>query len=402
MEFLSLLQRKQRRGRLTPEEIEWLIRAYTSGEIPDYQMSAWLMAVYLRGLSKGEALALTRAMMGSGQVLDLSSISGPKVDKHSTGGVGDKVSLVLAPLVASCGVVVPMVSGRSLGHTGGTLDKLESIPGFRTGLTVREFYDVLERVGVVMAGQTDELCPADKKLYALRNATGTVDSIPLIAASIMAKKLAEGIDGLVLDVKTGAGAFMSRLRAARQLARLMVDIGSAMGKKARALITSMSQPLGRAVGNSLEVKEAIAALNGNGPADLMEVTLALGEEMLLMAGVAKKRQQATRLLLRALATGRALKRFQALIKAQGGNPAVVDDPGLLPLARYQKEAFSEAAGYIRSIDTLKVGLLGLEIGLGRRKLDDGIDPGAGVVFRKKVCDRVNKGEVLAEVYAGAE
>lgn len=402
MEFLSLLQRKQKRGRLTAAEIEWLINGYTRGEIPDYQMAAFLMAAYLRGLVKGETIALTRALMQSGQVLNLSAIPGPKVDKHSTGGVGDKVSLVLTPLVAACGVVVPMVSGRSLGHTGGTLDKLESIPGFRTDLTIREFTAVLERVGAAMIGSTEEMCPADRKLYALRDVTGTVDSIPLIASSIMAKKLAAGIEGLVLDVKTGSGAFLPRLRAARQLARLMIDIGTAMGKRVRALITSMSQPLGWAVGNSLEVKEAIETLKGKGPNDLLEVTLALGQEMLILAGVARKRQQATRLLLRALTTGRALSKFQALIQAQGGNPAVIDEPGLLPSGRYRQETRAETSGYIRTLDAYQVGMLGLEIGLGRRRLDDLIDPGAGFVFRKKAGDRVEKGEILAEVYAASQ
>lgn len=399
MEFLSLLQHKKARGRLTGREIDWLIISYTKGEIPDYQMAAWLMAVCLRGMSKSETIALTQAMMKSGDVLDLSRIKGTKVDKHSTGGVGDKVSLVLAPLVAACGCVVPMVSGRSLAHTGGTLDKLESIPGFRTNLSLEEFQTVLEQVGTAIISQTAEICPADKKLYALRDVTATVDSIPLIAASIMAKKLAEGIDGLVLDVKTGSGAFMPRLRQARQLAKLMVEIGRAMNKNVVALITNMSQPLGKTVGNSLEVKEAIAALKGEQPPDLMEITLTLGEEMLLIAGIAKNRQQARRLLLRALVTGKALKKFQETIQAQGGNPDVVDKPELLPLARYKRDVLAEGSGFIRAIDAKQVGILGLEIGLGRKKLDDRVDPGAGFVFLKKVGDRVNKGDVLAEVYA---
>ncbi len=365
-------------------------------------MSAWLMAVYLRGLSRSETVALTKAMLDSGTTLDLSRLSGPKIDKHSTGGVGDKVSLILAPLVAACGVIVPMVSGRSLGHTGGTLDKLASIPGFKTDLKLAEFYQVLEKVGVGIIGQTEEMCPADKKLYALRDVTGTVESIPLIAASIMSKKLAEGIDGLVLDVKTGNGAFMRQRRDARQLARLMLSIGNAFGKNVVALITDMSQPLGRAVGNALEVKEAIEALKGNWPPDLQEVTLALGEEMLLLAGKAANRPQARRLLLRALTTNRALKKFQEMIEAQGGDPRVVDDYSLLPSANYKKEVFANEKGYIRSIDTLKVGLLGLEIGLGRKTLDDKIDPGAGFIFRKKRNERVEKGEVLAEVFASKE
>ncbi|MEO0068894.1 MAG: thymidine phosphorylase [candidate division WOR-3 bacterium] len=402
MDFLSLLQRKKAGARLTDSEIDWLIRSYTKNEIPDYQMAAWLMAVSLRGMGKSETIALTRAMMSSGQVLDLSRIKGVKVDKHSTGGVGDKVSLILAPLVAACGCVVPMVSGRSLAHTGGTLDKLESIPGFRTNLSLKEFETVLARVGVAIIGQTDEVCPADKKLYALRDVTATVDSIPLIAASIMSKKLAEGIDGLVLDVKTGSGAFMPRKRQARQLANLMIEIGTAMNKRVVALITNMSQPLGKMVGNALEVQEAIAALKNEGPPDLMEVTLTLGEEMLLIASIAQNRQQARRLLLRALVTGKALKKLQEMIAAQGGNPDVVDRPELMPLAKYKKEVWADGSGFIRAIATRDVGLLGIEIGLGRKRVEDRVDPGAGFVFFKKVGDRVKKGELLAEVYAGDE
>jgi pyrimidine-nucleoside phosphorylase len=402
VDILSLLRCKQQRGRLKAAEIEWLIAAYTRGEIPDYQMAAWLMAVYLRGLDKSETVALTRAMMNSGTVLDLTAIPGPKIDKHSTGGVGDKVSLVLAPLVAACGVVVPMISGRSLGHTGGTLDKLESIPGFRTSLTTDEFYAALRKNGVAFIGQTAELCPGDRQLYALRDVTGTVDSIPLIAASIMAKKLAEGIDGLVLDVKMGSGAFMATRRQARKLARLMIDIGTAFGRKVRALITSMQQPLGRTVGNALEVREAISCLRGEGPADLLEITLALGTEMLVLGGIATRHQQARRLLLRALTRGQGLEKFRQIIETQGGNPAVIDRPELLPSARYVKNALATASGYVRAIDAYQVGLLGLEIGLGRRKLDDRIDPAAGFVFLKKVGERVNKGEVIAEVYAAEE
>lgn len=401
MDFLSLLRRKQAQGRLRAEEIAWLVDSYVKGEIPDYQMAAWLMAVYIRGLDKSETVALTRAIMNSGMVLDLSAVPGPKIDKHSTGGVGDKVSLVLAPLVAACGVVVPMISGRSLGHTGGTLDKLESIPGFRTNLTVAELRAALEKNGVALAGQTDELCPADRKLYALRDVTGTVDSIPLIAASIMSKKLAEGIDGLVLDVKTGRGAFMPTRRQARKLAQLMIEIGSALGCRVRAFLTSMSQPLGRAVGNALEVREAIATLQGDGPEDLLEVTLALGSEMLLLAGLAQKPQQARRLLLRALHQGRGLEKFRAVIATQGGDPRVVDNPDLLPRAQYQQPVYATASGYVRTIDALEVGLLGLEIGLGRKKLDDVIDPGAGFIFLKKVGEPVKKGEMVAVVHASS-
>lgn len=402
MDFLSLLRRKQHRGRLRTEEITWLINTYIRGEIPDYQMAAWLMAVYFRGLDRSETVALTQAIMNSGKVLDLGFLPGPKIDKHSTGGVGDKVSLILAPLVASCGVVVPMISGRSLGHTGGTLDKLESIPGFKTRLSVPDFYSALEKNGVAFAGQTDELCPADRKLYALRDVTGTVDSVPLIATSIMSKKLAEGIEGLVLDVKTGRGAFMSTRRQARKLARLMVEIGTALGCRVRALITDMSQPLGRAIGNALEVREAISSLKGDGPADLREVTLALGTEMLLLGKIATKPQQARRLLLRALQQGRGLAKLRAIIETQGGNPDVVDNLDLLPLAPNKRPVFATASGYIKSIDALEVGMLGLEIGLGRKRLEDQIDPGAGFIFFKKPPEPVKKGEVVAEVYASSQ
>jgi len=402
VDFLSLLRRKQERGRLKVEEIEWLVNSYTRGEIPDYQMAAWLMAVYLRGLDKSETVALTRAMMNSGAVLDLSAISGSKIDKHSTGGVGDKVSLILAPLVAACGVVVPMISGRSLGHTGGTLDKLESIPGFRTDLSETEFIEALNKIGVAMIGQTETICPADRKIYALRDATNTVASIPLIAASIMSKKLAEGIDGLVLDVKTGRGAFMRTQRQARKLARLMIEIGNSLGKKVRALITGMNQPLGRTVGNALEVREAIDCLKGDWAPDLREVTLELGMEMLLLAGVAKTPQQGRRLLLRAIETGRALEKFARIIENQGGDPAVIDNPESLPVAKYRQQVLATASGYIRAIDAYRVGMLGLEIGLGRKRLDSAVDPGAGFIFFKKVGSAVKGGEVIAEVYAASQ
>lgn len=402
LEFLELLQRKRDGGRLTPQEIDSLISSFTRGEIPDYQMAALLMAIYIRGMNLRETVALTQAMMKSGQVMNLSMLSGPKVDKHSTGGVGDKVSLILAPLVAACGVIVPMVSGRSLGHTGGTLDKLEAIPGFKTNLGLDEFTQILGKIGVAIIGQTEEMCPADQKMYALRDVTATVESLPLITASIMAKKLAEGIDGLVLDVKTGRGAFMPRLRAARQLARLMISVGVKMGKRVVALITAMDQPLGNTVGNALEVREAIAALKNRWPPDLKEVTLTLAEEMLLLAGRAQTRPQARRQILRVLENGRALQKFQQMVKEQGGNPAVVEDDTLLPVAKYKRDCLAEREGYIRSIDAYQVGMLGLDIGLGRRRLTDQISPGAGFVFHKKVGDQVKESEVLAEVFADAD
>lgn len=399
MDFLELLRKKRNGGCFTRDEIFWFVEAFTQGRVPDYQMAALLMAIYFRGMSKRETVFLTQAMMNSGKVLDLSGIPGVKIDKHSTGGVGDKVSLILAPLAAACGIVVPMISGRSLGHTGGTLDKLESIPGLRTDLKCTEFLRVLEKVGVAMVGQTEEMCPADRRLYALRDVTATVESLPLIASSIMSKKLAAGIDGLVLDVKVGKGAFMKRRRDARKLAQLLIEVGRSMGKPVVALITDMEQPLGRAVGNALEVREAIAALKNQWAPDLKEVTLALVEEMLLLSGRVKSRPQARRQILRALETGRALEKFRQMIAAQGGDPNVVDNDTLLPAARCNQKVVAERAGYIRGIDAFGVGMLGLELGLGRRKLDDEIDHGAGFVFHRKVGERVEKGEILAEVFA---
>lgn len=401
MNLYELILRKRNRGRLTSEEIRALVEGFTAGAVPDYQMAALLMAVYFRGMNVDETTALTMAMMNSGEVFDLSGIPGHKVDKHSTGGVGDKVSLILAPLVAACGVTVPMVSGRSLGHTGGTLDKLESIPGFRTDLSRPEFERNLRSVGVSIMGQTDGLCPADRKMYALRDVTATVDSIPLIAASIMSKKLAEGVDGLVLDVKTGAGAFMSRLPRARSLARTMIRIGTRMGRKVVAVITGMSEPLGGTVGNALEVAEAIEALKGRWRMDLEEVTLALGDEMLVLAGVARSPAQARRLMLRALGGGRALEVFRKMIAAQGGDPKVVDDPSLLPRARHVVEVRSPASGHVRQVDAFRVGLLGTELGVGRKKVGARVDPAAGFVFRRKVGDAVEPGDVLLEVHAAS-
>ena len=335
MNVYELVKAKRDGRELTAEEIRHLVSGFSLGTIPDYQISAFLMAVFFRGMTFRETTALTMAMMNSGKVFDLSGIPGPKIDKHSTGGVGDKVSLVLAPLVAACGVKVPMVSGRGLGHTGGTLDKLEAIPGFRTDLSYSEFRRNLKRVGCAMIGQTRELAPADKKMYALRDVTATVDSIPLIAASIMSKKLAEGIDGLVLDVKTGNGAFMTRRADACELAQTMIAVGKGMGKKMVALITDMNQPLGRAVGNSLEVIEAIEALKGRGEPDLMDVTMTLAAEMLMMAKVATTPQRVCELVGHAIGSGSALKCFKEMMKAQGGDPWVVDDYSLLPIARHR-------------------------------------------------------------------
>jgi pyrimidine-nucleoside phosphorylase len=389
---------KKRNGKqLTKSEIEFIVSGYTKGLIPDYQFSAFLMAVYFQGMSFSEITDLTDAMMRSGKIFDLSDIAGLKIDKHSTGGVGDKISLILAPLVATCGVKVPMVSGRGLGHTGGTLDKLESIPGFRIDLTENEFKKQLKKIGVAMMGQTKELAPADKKIYALRDVTATVDSIPLIAASIMSKKLAEGIDGLVLDIKTGSGAFMRELNDAKQLAKVMIEIGKRMGKKVVALITSMEQPLGNMIGNSLEIIESIECLKGNGPKDLMEVTIALSEEMLLMGNKAKTKEQAHKILVNAINSGIALKKFRQLIKYQEGDERVIDNYNILPQAKYHIDVKSPKSGYIEKIDTLAMGLLSVELGCGRRTIDDKIDYSAGFILKKKIGDKVKKGEVLVEI-----
>jgi pyrimidine-nucleoside phosphorylase len=399
MNTYELILRKRNRGRLTPGEIAELVDGFARGTVPDYQMAAFMMAVYFRGMSVDETAALTRAMMDSGRVFDLSQIDCLKVDKHSTGGVGDKVSLILAPLVAACGAVVPMVSGRGLGHTGGTLDKLESIPGFRTNLKQAEFVRVLSRVGVSIMGQTKDLCPADRAMYALRDVTATVDSIPLIAASIMSKKLAEGIDGLVLDVKAGTGAFMTGPVQARALARAMLRIGARMGKKVVAVVTGMWEPLGFAVGNAVEVVESIEALKGNWPLDLEEVTLALGGEMLLLAGQARSPAQARRMLLRALTQGRALAVFRDLVAAQGGDPRVVDDYSRLPQPKFRIPVKAAGPGYVRSIDALRVGLLSVQLGAGRDKLGARVNHSVGFLFKRKVGDRVAEGDVLVEVLA---
>lgn len=397
MNVYELIKKKRDGDTLTPEEIKFIVTGYVAGSIPDYQFSAFLMAVYFAGMSTNEILSLTKTMLKSGTTLDVASIPGPKIDKHSTGGVGDKVSIILAPLAAACGVVVPMISGRSLGHTGGTLDKLESIPGFRTNLSTSEFIRNLSRIGVAITGQSSEIVPADKKMYALRDVTATVDSIPLIASSIMSKKLAEGIQGLVLDIKTGSGAFMRERAHARRLAQTMIGIGNKMGTKVIALITSMDQPLGRAVGNSLEIIEALHALRGNGPRDLMELIYALGVEMLVMAHLAHHGTEAKKNLQRALADGRALDKFRLLVKLQGGDERIVDDMSLLPTARFVAELRSTQSGWISKIDSAKIGLLLIELGGGRKKIGDTIDPAVGFIFEKKVGQRVKRGEVLVRI-----
>ncbi len=395
----SLIQHKRDGRALQPSEWTELIREYTAGRVPDYQMSALLMAVVWRGLEPEELAALTDAMIDSGDRLRFDGYRLPRVDKHSTGGVGDKVSLVLAPMVASCGVAVPMMSGRGLGHTGGTLDKLESIAGFRTGLTLAETRAQIERLGCAMIGQTPEIAPADGRLYALRDVTGTVESIPLISASIMSKKLAEGLNGLVLDVKTGSGAFLPEPARALELAQTMIGLGQVRGCPTVALLTAMDRPLGRACGNALEMEEAIESLRGEGPEDLMEVTYALGVEMLLLVGAAKHPADARSRLEESITSGRALEKFAQVIEAQGGNPAVLEDPSVLPQAQEVEVYRAPADGVIVRIEPRRIGQAIIELGGGRRTIEDEVDPSVGFVIPAKPGQRVRAGEPLASVFA---
>jgi len=395
---VDVIQKKRDGQQLSREEISFFVDGYTHGSIPDYQASAFTMAVFFRGMTRDETVALTEAMMHSGEVLDLSDLAGPKADKHSTGGVGDKTSLVLAPLVAACGVFVPMISGRGLGHTGGTLDKLEAIPGFRVGLSLPEFKDALRRTHMGLIGQTPEIAPADRKLYALRDVTSTVESLPLIAASIMSKKMAEGIDALVLDVKTGDGAFMQKLEDSRALAETMVSIGRGMGKKVAALITDMDQPLGLAGGNGLETVECIETLKGGGPEDLRELSIDLAAYMLHLSDAPRDLDAARQRVRQTLTSGKGLDRFREVIEVQGGDPRVCDDPGRLPQAREKIELRAETGGFLARIACRSIGHAIMLLGGGRETVDSRIDHAVGVVLRKKVGDPVAKGESLATVH----
>ena len=399
MQTSQVISKKRDKKRLSKEEIEYFVSGYTKGTIPDYQASALLMAIFLNGMDAEETFDLTSSMMRSGKIVDLSSIPGAKVDKHSTGGVGDKVSLILAPLIAACGVTVPMISGRGLGHTGGTLDKLESIPGFKTNLPLKKFVRNLSDIGVCMIGQTEEVAPADRKIYALRDVTGTVNCVPLIASSIMSKKLAEGADALVFDVKVGNGALIQKEDEVILLAKNLIQIAKKFKRKALALITDMNEPLGEAVGNSIEVIEAIQALKGKASADLMKVTFALGAYMLILGRKAKDFSEAKEKLDEAIKSGKALDKFKQMVKRQGGNPKVVDDYRLLPWAKYKITVESGQTGYVKSINTLKIGLSAQKLGAGRERLDSKIDPGVGFLIKKKVGDRIKKGENLAVVFS---
>ncbi len=400
MRMTDLIAKKRDGERLTTEEIAEMIRLYTAGEIPDYQMSAMCMAILFRGMDDGEILDLTMSMMRSGETLDLSPIRGVKADKHSTGGVGDKTSLVLCPMVAACGVKIAKMSGRGLGHTGGTIDKLESFPGFVTGISEERFFDNVNRIGIAIAGQTAEVCPADKKLYALRDVTGTVPSIPLIVSSIMSKKLAAGADVIVLDVKCGSGAFMKTAEQARELAEGLTRVGRLAGRKCAAVITDMDEPLGFAVGNALEVKEAIDVLAGRTEAgELLELCLTLGSFMLSLGGLAADEEDARAKLKATIADGSALGKLAAMVEAQYGDPRAVYDTSLLPAASVTREVPSEASGYVAHIEAEDVGLVSMHLGGGRATKESAIDLAVGVVLKKKVGDRVEAGESLGTIHA---
>ncbi|HEY7194220.1 MAG TPA: thymidine phosphorylase [Gemmatimonadales bacterium] len=394
-----LIERKRDGGSLSPEEWSAVVAEYTTGRIPDYQIAALLMAVFMRGLERQELAALTDAMLASGDRLAFDGLKLPVIDKHSTGGVGDKVSLVLAPLVAACGVAVPMMSGRGLGHTGGTLDKLEAIPGFRTNLSLAETKAQVQKIGCALIGQTAEIAPADRKLYALRDVTATVESIPLISASIMSKKLAEGLNGLVLDVKNGSGAFLPEVERGLELAKTMIALGEDRGCPTIALITAMDRPLGRACGNVLETEEAILALRGEGPPDLLEVTYALGVEMLIQGGIEKNTKKARKKLETAIDSGLAAEKFEQIIEAQGGNPKTVEDPSVLPQAQAVEVYAAPRTGVVQRVEPRTIGRAIIALGGGRRTVEDTIDPTVGFVITSKPGDKVLEGEPIASVFA---
>lgn len=398
MRMVDLIEKKKDGFKHTPEEIHFIVAGYTKGDIPDYQMSAWLMAVCFQGLDKEETAILTKEMIHSGDVIDLSRIQGIKVDKHSTGGVGDKTSLVLGPIVAACGVPVAKMSGRGLGHTGGTLDKLESIPGLHIMIDEEDFVKQVNDCGLAIIGQSGHLDPADKKMYALRDVTATVSCIPLIASSIMSKKLAAGSDAILLDVKYGDGAFMNTIEEAKELARTMIEIGDSLGKDTRATISNMSQPLGYTIGNSLEVKEAVDTLNGNGPEDLLELCLQAGSHMLIQAQKADSLLSARKMLQEAIDSKQALRTFCAMVKAQGGDDAYIRHPEMFPKAKEVIPVYSQKTGYVKDLKAKPLGIVSMKLGGGRETTDDEIDYSVGLILHKKIGDFVKKEDVLVEVH----
>lgn len=398
MRFIDLIGKKRNGQELTKEEIHFFIEGYVKGDIPDYQVSAMLMAIIFKGMTKQEIFDLTEEMLNSGETIDLSEIEGYKVDKHSTGGVGDKTSLVLGPMVAACGAKFAKMSGRGLGHTGGTLDKLESIPGFNISLDRKEFIEQVKRIGISIIGQTGSLVPADKKLYALRDVTNTVDSIPLIASSIMSKKLASGSNTILLDVKFGDGAFMKNIEDATKLAKMMVEIGNYFGRDTRAEITSMEEPLGLAVGNNLEVKEVVDTLLGHGPEDLTNICLHSGSTMILQAKLANSFEEAHRMLKEKLDDGTAYKVFLEFVKAQNGDISYIEDTSKFPLALYREKVYAPRSGYISKCNALTIGLAAMKLGGGRERKEDTIDMSSGIVLKHKVGEFVNKGDELATLY----
>jgi len=400
--IVQLIRKKRDGIKLGSDEINYLIKQYRCDKIPDYQMSAFLMAGFLNGMTEEETAGLTKAMLDSGHRLDLSSLTGPKVDKHSTGGVGDKLSLILAPIVASCGVLVPMISGRGLGHTGGTLDKLESITGFNVNISLKAFKEILTKHGLVMAGQTDDIAPADKRMYALRDVTATVEFIPYIASSIMSKKLAEDIDGLVLDVKYGSGAFMKTQEQARELAETLISIGEAFGTRTIAYVTAMDQPLGMAIGNWLEAKEAFEALDGNGSKDVMQISHMLAGTMIYLGEKAGSIESGISMSREAVSNGRARAKWLDLVKEQGGKPALLLHPEKYPEPVEQHVISASKAGYISKLDAYQLGLAGIELGGGRKTKEDAIDPVSGILLHKKQGERIEKGDNIATLHSNSE
>lgn len=402
MNILDIIEKKKQAKELSENEIKYFVENYVNGNIPDYQISALLMAIYFNKLSINETYFLTKTMVDSGETIKLNSVHGIKVDKHSTGGVGDSVTLVLGPLMASVGLVFAKMSGRGLGHTGGTLDKLESIPGFNINLTDDEFINNLNKSNISIIGQTANIVPADKLLYALRDATSTVDNISLISSSILSKKFALANDALVLDVKVGNGAFMKDVEAALELSEMMVSLGKKFGRNTKAIITNMNEPLGKAVGNSLEVIEAIETLNGNGPKDLEEISIVIGSKLMHMAGITKNEEEAKNILYKNLNNGKALSKFKEMVELQGGDVTYVDNTDKFKLSKIQKNILSSEEGYVEEIDALQIGISSRDLGAGRLTKEDSLDLGAGLILNKKIGDYVNKGDVLATIYTNKE